>query len=302
MDRKITPYYPFSTPIQKLTLRQKENIIKRYRNLKNLKVELLDFIRMVKEMCREVKIDYPYSISNKKIAFFFYIGKIKNFLKTESYLPDLPMILFLESLSLSAKNGNKFLIIVENEFFDDKVLNLPYRSYKHSMDVLEFLQSGLDMFKNLEFVSMKDLNEEIPDFEPMFESIKDNIKINQEDEVYKVLKNSIYFKNMKHALRYYDSERTIERVNRVYVNYMSFLEARNKVGYWDKLIQKYNWVRATVSEKKGIISIYPSALKIPAAHSIFNAKLIKDSYLIDELYLKRINYRVKVSGIPMYYV
>ncbi len=302
MDRQITPYYPINTPIAQLSFQQKNNIIKRYRALKNINISILDLKEMLENLIREIKIEYPTNIANKKIAFFFYLAKIKNYLKAESYIPDLSMLLFLESLSRSAKNGNKFVIIAENEFFDKHVLNLSYSTYKRTMDLIEDMRENLGLFSNLEFISMKELNDQISDFQETFDNIKDDITVDKEGEVYKVLRESISFRNIKHALKYYKAETTLERVDRVYINYMAFLKAREKVNYWNRIIDKYGWVRGTVSKKQGVVYIYPSAFNIPAAHSIFNIRILKDSYLIDELYYKRIYYRVKLNGEPVYYL
>lgn len=302
MDRQITPYFPFNTPISQLSFQQKNVIINRYRSLKNINISVMDFKETLESLIREIKIEYPNQITNKKIAFFFYLAKIKNYLKAESYIPDLSMILFLESLSRSAKNGNRFVIIAENEFFDKNVLNLPYNTYNRTMAIIERFKEEFGMFSNLEFISMKELNDQITDFQSTFNDIKDKISIDKESEVYKVLRESISFRNIKHALKHYKTEATLERVDRVYVNYMAFLKAREQVRYWDRLIEKYGWVRGTVSKKQGVVYIYPSAFNIPAAHSIFNIRILKDSYLIDELYYKRISYRVRLDGEPVYYL
>ncbi|MEM2054248.1 MAG: hypothetical protein QXQ78_00525 [Candidatus Anstonellales archaeon] len=300
MDRKITNYVPFQTPIARLKSIQRQSIMKRYNKLKDFQISIFDLRDMIERLVRDVRIEYPSNINNRKIAFFFYIAKIRNFLKSESFLPDLTMLTFLESLSRSAKNGNKFVIIVENEFFDPNVLNISYNTYSQSMKWIDLFRE-FDFFKNLEFISMAELNEDIDDFEIVFEETKSEISVNRDDEVYKVLRDSVSFKSLDHALKYYSKENTLARVDKIYINYMSFIEARAKVDYWNRLISKYKWVRATVSKKQGIVYIEPTVFNIPAAHSVFNARVLRDSYLIDELYYKKINYRVKVNNNVMYY-
>ncbi|MEM1688450.1 MAG: hypothetical protein QXH89_00790 [Candidatus Anstonellales archaeon] len=300
MDRKITNYVPFQTPIARLKSIQRQSIMKRYKKLEDFQISIFDLRDMIERLIRDVRIEYPSNINNRKIAFFFYIAKIKNFLKSESFLPDLTMLTFLESLSRSAKNGNKFVIIVENEFFDPNVLNISYNTYSQSMRWIDLFRE-FDFFKNLEFISMAELNEDIEDFEIVFEETKSEISVNRDDEVYRVLRDSVSFKSLDHALKYYSKENTLTRVDKIYINYMSFIEARAKVDYWNRLISKYKWVRATVSKKQGIVYIEPTVFNIPAAHSIFNARVLRDSYLIDELYYKKINYRVKVDNNVMYY-
>ncbi|MCX8154261.1 MAG: hypothetical protein N3C61_00290 [Candidatus Micrarchaeota archaeon] len=301
MDRKITPYVPFQTQLTRIKNHQRTMLLKRYRRIKDVRINLYDLQNFVERLTRDVEIEYPSSLRNRYIAFFFYISKIKNFLKAECMYPDVSMITFLESLSRSARDGNKFVIIVENEFFDREVLNLSYQTYHRSMELLEILKEDFGMFRNLEFVSMQDLNDEVPGFEGKFHEMKDKIQVNRDDEVYRVLRDSVSFKSLDHALRFYNSESTLSRVDKIYQNYMSFIEARNAVDYWGKIQTKYGWVRATVSRKSGIISINPTVFNIPAAHSIFNARILRDSYMIDELYFRRVEYRVKVDDAVMYY-
>jgi len=282
MDKIITDYIPFNHRF----LINKRRCIENYNSLENIQINFKELKEAIENLIRPPQIEF-YKEGNN--AFFFYVGKIGNYLKNETIYPDLPVILFLESLS----RFGKFTIIVENKFFDMYVLDKP-STEKRVMKFIYHLKSK-GFFKNLEFVSMYSLNKEIPEFLEEFKKYKTKVK---NDEVFKILKNSIDYPDLESALNNYPN---LSKAKKVYKRYMAFIEARKKVRYWDKLIEKYGWIRATVSRKDNITSIKPTLHKIPVAHSIFNARYLRDSYLIDELFENSIKYRILYRKIPMWY-
>jgi len=274
-DRIVTPFIPPRTSLESLARS------KRFKQ----KIEDLPIGREdVEKFLQNSLVVTPICWKDPKyerIGFLAYLGKLNSPLRSEKPLPDMSNLSFLinisDFLSGVSKELNKdlkFVIFYENRYFDLEIFGLD----RWNEDKVKLTQFLIEEFKikNIELIDLYDFLEKycldyFPEFEKQLKNVKFDLNDPQVRETFYISYYSYPFETLEEAISAYTSEEGKEKIKEwaidVTKKYLAFLEARRKIGFWEK-VEECGIERATISWKRNVISIDPRVGKLSFSHGV----------------------------------
>jgi len=270
MDRIVTPFVPFKTPLESLT---KENKLKQ-KEIESLEVKE-EFIEKILKNNLKNPLIYWKTPKYRKVGFLAYLGKLNSPLRSEKPLPDISNLLFLFNISNFLNNVSedlKWVIFYENRYFDIEIFGLD----KWNINKVRMTKFLLERFgiNNIELLDLYEFFEKhCPDYFSEFESQLKKIEVNLEDpqvkEAYYISYYSYPFNDLEEAINSYvkDDKKIKEWAIDVTRRYLAFLEARKNIDFWKK-VEEIRIDRATLSWKRDVISIDPRIGRLTFSHGV----------------------------------